>query len=267
MKGDKVQNSWDNAAQAWSDFVRTEKDYNKIGMTNPAMFEILGNIRGKKILDLGCGEGYNSRLMARKGAEVIGVDFSDKMINLAIKLEQKNKQGITYYVLDAANLYLFNNNTFDIVACFMALQDIEKYQDAIKEMYRILKRHGRFVFVIPHPCFERRIIGRKTIGGWEYKKGTKNKSIKDALYYKVDRYFDTHRYIIPWNMKRLTKHFTTMTFHRTLTDYADALHSAGLVISRLKEPKPTRKGLAKYSVFFTDSSRIPQAIIIEAVKC
>jgi len=68
----------------------------------------------------------------------------------------------------------------------MALQDIENYQDAIKEACRVLRKHGRVVFVIPHPYFEMRIIGDKIVGEWKYKKGTKDKSTENALYKKVD---------------------------------------------------------------------------------
>lgn len=274
MKKHSIKNQWDDAAEAWVDFARTGKDWTREELNNPAMFEMLRDIHGKKILDLGCGEGCNSRLMAGKGAKVIGIDFSKKMIDFAVQKEKKEKLGITYYVLDACNLHIFKNNTFDTVTCFMALQDIKNYQDAIKEVFRVLRKHGRFIFVIPHPCFERRIIGNKIIGGWECKKGTKDKSSKNLLYYKpknplyykVDKYFDTHSYIIPWTMNRLTKHFRTTTFHRTLTDYADALHNAGLVISKLNEPKPTKRGLAKYPAYFKGNLRIPQSIVIEAMK-
>lgn len=267
MKRDSIQKQWDDAAEAWVDFVRTGKDYSRDEMNNPAMFEVLGNIRRKRILDLACGEGYNTRIMARKGAKVIGIDFSKKMIDFAIQQEEKEKLGIDYYVLDTCNLHILKNNTFDIVVCFMALQDIRNYQGAVKEVWRVLKKRGRFVFVIPHPCFEIRIIGGKIIGGWVYKKGTKDKSTENALYKKVDRYFDTHRDIVSWEMERLTKHFKTTSFHRTLTGYADALHNAGLMISRLKEPKPTKRGLAKYPIYFKKTLRIPDSIVIEAVKC
>lgn len=268
MKKNSIQKQWNDGAEAWVDFVSTGKDYYRDELNNPAMFELLGDIHGKRILDLGCGEGYNSRIMARKGAKIIGVDFSEKMIDFAIQQEKKKRLGIDYYVLDACNLYIFKNNTFDVVACFMALQDIENYQDAVKEVCRVLRKRGYFVFVIPHPCFDTkyRRIGDKIIGGWEYKKGTKDKLPENALYYKVGRYFDTHSYIIPWNMKRLTQHFKTTTFPRTLTNYADALYNAGLMISRLKEPKPTKRGLAKYPIM-KEHLRIPQSIVIEAMKC
>jgi len=267
MKKDNPKSLWNESAEAWVDFVRTGKDYDRMELNNPAMFKMIGNIKGERVLDLACGEGYNTRIIAHKGAKVTGVDFSQEMINFAIKQEEKDKLGIAYYVSDASNLSRFKNNSFDIVTCFMALQDIENYQKTFKEVYQVLRNLGRFVFVIPHPCFTRRIIDGKIIGGWEYKKGTKKFSSGNALYYKVDNYFHTNKYIVQWNMHRLTKHFKSLAFHRTLTDYCNALAKARFLISRLIEPKPTKKGLAKHPEFFGKSLRLPSSIVIEAIKC
>ncbi|MEW5937923.1 MAG: class I SAM-dependent methyltransferase, partial [Candidatus Thermoplasmatota archaeon] len=133
MRESNLARQWDAASDAWADFVRTGKDWTREYLNNPAMFRMLGNIRGKKVLDLGCGEGYNTRLMAKKGARVTGVDFSKEMIKLAIAEEKKRSQGIDYIVSDAADLRKLQNDSFDIVASFMALQDIEDYRGAIKE--------------------------------------------------------------------------------------------------------------------------------------
>lgn len=251
----KVQKQWDDSAEAWTEFVRTGKDYYRDELNNPAMFELLGNITGMVILDLACGEGYNTRIMAQKGAITTGVDFSEKMIRFACEKEEKEPLGAVYSVGDACQLPFFDC-TFDVVACFMALQDIKDYKNTVKEVKRVLKPGGRFVFVIPHPCFEKRVLHGTVIGGWEYQ-GEK------ALYYKVDQYFDTHGYTITWNMARLTTHFETTAFHRTLTDYVDALYAAGLFISRLKEPQPTQKG----RTFPMETAlRVPQSLIVEAIN-
>jgi ubiquinone/menaquinone biosynthesis C-methylase UbiE len=58
MKKDNPKNLWNKSAEAWVDFVRTGKDYDREELNNPAMFKMLGNIKGKKILDLACGDGY-----------------------------------------------------------------------------------------------------------------------------------------------------------------------------------------------------------------
>ena len=240
------------------------------------MFRMLGNIGGKKVLDLCCGEGYNTRLMAGKGARVTGADFSKKMIKLAIDEEVRKPLGIKYRVSDAADLRGLKGSSFDIVASFMALMDIENYKGAIKEAARVLKGCGRFVFAITHPCFEARTIGVRKIGGGVYGDQIKQwgSEIERAVaqgekpqHYSVDEYFNDQADVIEWKMERLKSPFKTTSFHRTLTDYANALNDAGLHISRFDEPRPTKKGLREHPAYFDGNLRIPHSIVVEAVKC
>jgi ubiquinone/menaquinone biosynthesis C-methylase UbiE len=241
------EKEWDDAAQTWLDFVRKGKDYHRDGLNNPATFELIGNTKGQTVLDVACGEGYNTRILARQGAEVVGIDFSEKMIELAKKEEEKKRLGIRYCVMDAADLKEFPDDHFDLATCFMSLQDVRNYRKAISEVARILKNHGRFVFSIPHPCFESIIVrGKRT-----------NVS---------ERYFGEMEYLLPWDMERLAKPFETLTFHRTLTDYVNALYRSKLLVLRLVEPRPTREGLLKYP-HLRRHVVTPQSIIIESVKC
>jgi SAM-dependent methyltransferase len=80
----------------------------------PSLVNLLGDIRGKKILDLACGEGFYSRRLKQMGAKtVVGVDISEEMVTLAQQQEQANPLGCTYVVGDAANLGQLGQ--FDIV--------------------------------------------------------------------------------------------------------------------------------------------------------
>lgn len=244
--GGSIKKEWNGAAEAWVDFVRKGKDYFRDGLNNPAAFKLIGDIKGQNILDLACGEGYNTRLLAKSGANVIGVDVSDKLIEFAKREERREKLGIRYYKMDAAKLHGFSDNEFDLVTCFMALQDIEEYEEAIGEVARVLRKRGRFVFSIPHPCFE-----TITVNGKRFR--------------AVDKYFVRIKYPIHWNMERLTKPFKTMSFHRTLTDYSKALSENRFFISRLVEPQPTEKAVKKYPTL-KDELVKPQSMIIESVK-
>jgi len=188
------------------------------------------------------------------------------MIESAIELEEKDKLGIEYHVLDASKLKGLKDNSFDIVTCFMALQDINCYKKAINEASRVLKKNGHFIFVIPHPCFEKKNIDGEFKDGWEFKPGSTDRKSENALFYMVDGYFDSGGYTIPWKMTRLLKHFETMSFHRTFTEYSEALCSAGLCIRRIVEPKPTKEGLEKYPEYFGKSLRIPDSIVFETIK-
>jgi ubiquinone/menaquinone biosynthesis C-methylase UbiE len=200
-------------------------------------------------------------LLARKGAEVVAVDFSEKMIKLAKQLERKEKLGINYFVSNAANLKELSSNQFDIVCCFMALMDIESYQEAICSVARVLKENGKFIFSMIHPCFEYGAIapdGRK-IGDW------KHNDVDDTWVYESSIYFENLPLRIDWNMERLRKPFITSAFHRTLSDYSHALYKNKLLIRRIVEPKPTAKAVAKYRGMLKHAA-IPHSIIIEAIK-
>jgi len=246
LRGNRVAREWDEAVESWVDFVRCGKDYYRDELNNPAAFRLIGSVRGRVVLDLACGEGYNTRILAREGARVVGVDFSKKMIEFARREEAREKLGIRYFVSDAANLEEFSNNHFDAVTCFMSLQDVEDYEGAISEVARVLKDGGRFVFSVPHPCFEVIVEEGNRISA-------------------TARYFGAARYPIHWRMERLLKPFETTSFHRTLTDYSAALFKSKLLILRLVEPRPTRKGLQKHPPLREVLLR-PQSVVIESMK-
>jgi ubiquinone/menaquinone biosynthesis C-methylase UbiE len=241
-----VKKEWNEAAESWVDFVRTGKDYYRDELNNPATFELIGDVRGRLVLDLACGEGYNTRILAKKGAKVTGVDFSEKLVELARREEAKEKLGLCYCVSDITDLKEFSSNRFDLVTCFMSLQDIENHEKAISEVARVLRNQGRFVFSIPHPCFETIVVDGKRIGATE-------------------RYFGAAKYPVQWKMDRLTKPFRTTSFHRTLTDYFGVLYKSKLFVSRLVEPKPTQKGLQKHPTL-REVLLVPQSVIVESTK-
>jgi ubiquinone/menaquinone biosynthesis C-methylase UbiE len=245
-KKEGMKKEWDNAMESWVDFVRKGKDYYRDELNNPATFKLIGDVRGRLVLDLACGEGYNTRILARKGAKVTGVDFSEKLVELAKREEEKQKLGITYYVSDAADMKELSSNYFDLATCFMSLQDIENYKRAISEVTRVLRNRGRFVFSFPHPCFETIVVDGKRISA-------------------TRRYFGAIKYPVHWKMERLVKPFRTVSFHRTLTDYFQALDASGLLVSRLVEPRPTSRAVSKHPSL-RKVLKIPQSIIIEAIK-
>ena len=243
---DDVANIWDAATEGWVDFVRTGKDYWRTGVNNPITFRLIGNVKGKNVLDLACGEGYNTRILARKGAKVTGIDHSHRLIRLARREERKEPLGIRYNLMNANRLKGMPDASFDLVACFMALHDIENYESAIAEVARVLKHGGRFVFSIMHPCFEDMVVD-----------GVRTNA--------AERYFDITRHLIEWKMKRLTKQFKTVSFHRSLTNYSLVLAKNNLLISRLVEPRPTKEAMRKHPKLREVLSK-PQSIVFDTVK-
>ena len=241
-----VSSVWNAAAEDWTDFVRTRKDCWRNFANNPATFRLIGNVRRKIVLDMACGEGYNTRILARKGAKVIGIDSSRRLIGMATAEERREPLGITYHLMNATHLKNLDDSSFDVVTCFMALQDIANYSGAVAEASRILKQGGRFIFSIPHPCFEDVMVNGVNVNASEI-------------------YFDKIRSPLYWNMKRLTKPFMTVAFHRSLTDYSRVLAKNRLLTIRIVEPQPTKKAMQECPSLRKGSNR-PWSIVFSTVK-
>jgi len=257
LNNEEISARWNAAAQAWTETVRSGNDLYREAVNNPAIFGMLGAVKGKRILDLGCGEGYNTRLLAEREAKVVAIDISKELIKLAQAKEREEPLGIEYHVSDAARLTMFNKESFDIVVAFMSLMDIPDLEGTLREVGRVLRKGGRFVFSITHPCFER----------WRPELGWEKDEEGQKLYYKVDDYFaeGPKEFIFTLGGGKVTLPGEMINFHRTLTYYFRALHKAGLVATRLEEPRPSRAVLRRYPQI-KDLLRIPNFLLIEARK-
>ena len=118
-----------------------------------SLFELLGDLRGRSVLDLACGEGHYTRLLKAMGASrVVGVDISRGMINLAEESERDNPLGVEYQVADAQHLQLFEQ--FDLVTAAYLLNYAGSKAEILamcQALSRSLKPGGRFVTVNNSP--------------------------------------------------------------------------------------------------------------------
>jgi toxoflavin synthase len=117
------------------------------------LLELLGDVRGKSILDLACGEGFYSRIFKRQGAaRVLGVDLSSRMVDLARASEGESRLGVEYAVGDATAFE--PDDTFDIVTAAYLLNYAdtpEKLLAMCQTVSRSLRPGGRFVTVNNNP--------------------------------------------------------------------------------------------------------------------
>jgi ubiquinone/menaquinone biosynthesis C-methylase UbiE len=118
------------------------------------LLELLGDVRGKSILDLACGEGYYSRILKSLGARrVVGVDLSSKMIDLARASERESEAAVEYVVGDA--ITYVPEEPFDIVVAAYLLNYAdtpEKLLAMCRSVSRSLLPGGRFVTVNNNPA-------------------------------------------------------------------------------------------------------------------
>jgi ubiquinone/menaquinone biosynthesis C-methylase UbiE len=131
-------------------FYRTKKYprgwfYNEM-LEMPTTLKILGNVKGKKILDIGCGTGIYAKILSRKGARVCGIDISEEMIKIAKKENPK----IEFKIGDIEKLP-YKNKEFDIILAALVLEYLPSWDRSLKEVRRVLKKNGIFVFSMGNP--------------------------------------------------------------------------------------------------------------------
>jgi SAM-dependent methyltransferase len=249
--------SWEAIADGWAERVRTGTDFARQYILDPAHLAMLGDVAGKRVLDAGCGEGRFARMLAERGAAVTGIDFSQRMIDLAQEAEERVPRGIVYHQADMAGLKMLEDDGFDVAVAYLSIIDVPLYQEALKEVSRVLKAGGRFVFSLVHPCF-------CTPGSeWEPRvPGTVPIRDADRLYKKVDNYRparETRFKMWP------TAPVETINYHRPLSDYAHACREAGLLIRDIVEPAADEATMEKVD-FFRGDWRAPNFIILECLK-
>jgi SAM-dependent methyltransferase len=219
--------------------------------------QLLGEVKGQRILDAGCGEGRFARMLAERGALVTGIDLSGRMLELAQAEEAKAPLGIEYIQLSMTDLAPLADESFDAVVAYLSILDVEDFETALREVARVLKAGGRFMFSTVHPCFY------PPDSSWEPRKpGTIPIFDKDKLYRKVDNYFPGRE--IRFRMWP-TAPAETVNYHRPISVYAHACRDAGFLIRDIIEPVPDEQVLAERD-YLREYLRAPGMILFECVK-
>ncbi|AKB37524.1 Methyltransferase type 11 [Methanosarcina siciliae C2J] len=149
MKADSI-NHWDIVAEKYSAANHQGKNFHaRIYLA--AVKELLGDVAGKHVLDAGCGDGFFSSELARKGAIVTAIDNSYMMLNIAKR--KHFHSNLQYHKMDLTGKLTFENEFFDIVVANMLMMDIPDIESFIFEAARVLKKPGYFIFSITHPLF------------------------------------------------------------------------------------------------------------------
>ena len=142
---------YDSASQSWT---RNDPVLLSDYTARPFLLEWCEPVNAQSVLDLGCGEGYFARQLARRGAgHLEGLDLSPEMIARAREQEVEEPLGIRYRVGDAPNLQHFDAACFDLVVAVFLFNYLDRAATAatLAEIYRVLRPGGRFVFAVPHP--------------------------------------------------------------------------------------------------------------------
>jgi len=257
MKVDEGAAAWEEIADGWAERMRTGTDWVRPVILDGPHLALLGEVEGKWILDAGCGEGRFARMLAERGARVTAIDLSRRMMELAQAEEAKAPLGIEYAQMSMTDLSPFADESFDAVIAYLSILDVEDFETALREIARVLRAGGRFMFSTVHPCFY------PPDSSWESRKpGTIPIFDKDKLYRKVDNYFPARE--IRFRMWP-TAPAETVNYHRPISVYAHACRDAGLLIRDIIEPVPDEQVLAEHD-YLREYVRAPGMIVFECIR-
>ena len=198
---------YDSIAEWYDENVRQRSFLGADPLLESSCFAAMGDVRGLFVCDLACGPGHMARELARRGATVIGVDISGKMLEIARREEAAGPLGIEYVHADALKLPELSERLFDGVLCNLALMDIEDLQATLSGVARILREGGWFVATITHPCYSL----------------PKDRGYFDEGFWRSDYAGGVRGQV--------------GARHRPLSTYLNALGEAGLLVERTVEPQ------------------------------
>lgn len=222
----KKEEFWDNIYKKSNEQYKINNKYLEIN--NRKLVELLGEIKGKKVLDIGCGNGFLSLYLAKKGAKVTSIDNSSFAIKNIKRLAELNKVFIKAKKMNVLDLNKMNQH-FDLIVGKFILHHIEPFEKFPKILFKILRKNGKGVFIENNSrnkiliFFRKYIVGKFGIPKYgddqEYPFGSRKiKYLKNTfdhtkIYYpKFVFFIKMNTYILRWNkkFKYITKIFSLL---------------------------------------------------------
>jgi ubiquinone/menaquinone biosynthesis C-methylase UbiE len=192
---------------------------------------MLPDVKGLAGLDVGCGEGHNTRQVAQRGAKMTAIDLAPTFIRHASEEEVRQPLGISYRVASAEKIP-FADASFDFAMATMSMMDMARQDAVVGDIFRVLKAGGFFQFSISHPCFTT-----------PYRKLMRDENGKEIAVQLAGYFQPPDGQIEEWifsasspQAREGLSKFRTPRFHRTLEGWINMLIDAGFRIERLHEP-------------------------------
>ena len=218
-----------------------EKPHNAL-YERPATWSLLGDVKGLRILDAGCGPGINSERLARQGASVHGFDVTPKMLELA--RERCHGLAAEFAPGDlGARLHWLRDGEFDKVLCALALDHVEDLTPTFAEFRRVARPRGMLVFSMSHPMRD-----------W-----------MDERTHGEGSYFDTTRFGMHWSSFGEPKPYIE-AYRRPLEAILNALVTSGWRLDRILEPRPAPQMRDVSEALHAELSRSPAFLCVRALR-
>ena len=192
----------------------------------PQLFDLIGNVKDKEILDLGCGAGGHDQKLIELGAKhVTGIDISKNMLELANKNNNSNQ--INYILMSMEDIDKLDQK-YDLVVSSLAIHYIEDYDNLCKKVYNRLKDGGEFIFSHGHPMDSAIILNNL-----EHRYVILN----DKKYFLLSDYNNEGIRKNTWMVDGV------ITYHRNMSHLVNGLIDAGFTIERLNESYATEEAI------------------------
>jgi len=231
MDASEVAACWEANAETWTRHARAGCDRYRDEVNTPVFLANLPRVAGSSGLDIGCGEGFNTRKLAELGAAMTGIDIAPTFIRHAQEAEAVQPLGIAYQVGDGMALP-FANESFDFATAFMSLMDMPEQHRVLAEARRVLKPGGFLQFSILHPCFSppyRKVLRESD--------GTVRAIEVGGYFGAVQGDVETWRFgTAPEHEKAKVEPFRVPRFHRTLSEWLNLIVATGFSIEHVAEP-------------------------------
>ena len=202
---------------------------------------LLGNLSGKRVLELGCGAAQSSIAFAKQGAIAIGVDFSAEQLSHARRLCEREGVKVELHHGDLADLAWVRGESIDLVYSAYAFGYVEDLNRVFRQVHRVLKQNAPLVFSLPHPMYD-----------------TIDDDADQPLLVRRS-YFDRSPIV------RSEDDISFTMFHHTVSDLYMGLSRSGYRVDALLEPEPLASG--PRSMFWRESFRyLPRTLVVRARK-
>lgn len=211
--GDEAKQWWEAHALEFQAMAQLPIDIEYGPQVNEAKLRLLGDVAGKRVLEIGCGGAQCGIAFALRGALVTGVDIAAAQLAFARELAARHGVAIAFHQRDMTDLSPIDAASQDIVFTASALHYVDDIAACFKEVYRVLKPQGVFVLGVGHPFM-----------------------IVDGATLRPTRsYFDTGKVVLGTDVSD-EPGFAFAENRRTASDYVNALAEAGFTIERMVEP-------------------------------